>query len=67
MFIELKRRDGGSLYASAGAVSAWTASPEASGLTDIWIGGKMFTLAMTVEQVTQKLYRQASKTKEDVA
>jgi hypothetical protein len=67
MFVELKRRDGGPLYASAGAVSAWTASPEASGLTDIWIGGKMFTLGMTVQEVTQKLYRQASKAKEDVA
>ena len=67
MFIELKRRDGEPLYASASAVSAWTASPEASGLTDIWIGGKMFTLAMTVQEVTQKLYRQASKAKEEVA
>lgn len=66
MFVELKRRDGNPLFASAAAVSAWTANAEVSGLTDIWIGGKMFTLAMTVEQVTQKLYRQA-KAKEDVA
>lgn len=56
--LQFKRPDGEPLYCWAEAISVWTLATDKENPgrnTDIWIGGKMFTVADTVEQITKVL------------
>lgn len=51
--VVLRRKDGKPLFAFAEAISAWTAATgkDADELTDVWIGGKLFTVRMTLAEL----------------